>query len=178
MSIVSEEKNTYLRLILAEVEKKFNRGKSNSWVNRDFHDLSFEVLQETDTRLSADTLKRIFGKLKTADGYYPQEATLMALSKYSGYQPKQQINEERQRGFNRKKTSLIFIPILVGILIWTVILFTQDNKLHAFQFKYVNKQGTAPFTASFHYDVSQLYEDTLWLNFGDNTGTPLPETKI
>ncbi|MBI9064835.1 MAG: hypothetical protein JEZ14_22810 [Marinilabiliaceae bacterium] len=177
MSIVSEEKNTYLRLVLAEVENKFNRGKSNSWVNRDFHDLSFEVLQETDTRLSADTLKRIFGKLKTADGYYPQEATLMALIKYSGYQPKQPINEERQRGLNRKIASLIFIPVLVGILIGSVILFSQDNTLHAFQFEYVNKQGTAPFTASFHYDVSQLNDDTLWLNFGDNTGHPLPRNE-
>ncbi|HTL08698.1 MAG TPA: hypothetical protein VL307_10590, partial [Chitinophagaceae bacterium] len=51
----------------------------------DYLRLSGKLLRQTSVTLSASTLKRIFGKLKTPERYYPQKATRDALAVYAGY---------------------------------------------------------------------------------------------
>ena len=64
--------------LLRQIEIKFGRGVSSEWKNRDFEDLNFEINKKTKTVISALTLKRIFGKIKTTDDYIPQKATIKA----------------------------------------------------------------------------------------------------
>ncbi len=73
-----------LEALLQQVEIRFNRGSSSSWKNRDFEDLNFEIYKSTKVTISALTLKRIFGKIKTSDDYFPQKATQKALQHYAG----------------------------------------------------------------------------------------------
>ena len=48
--------------ILQSVEKKFERGKSQQWKNRDFSDLSFEIHLQTKTLISPATLSDFLGR--------------------------------------------------------------------------------------------------------------------
>jgi len=70
--------------LVRRVELQFNRGKCGNWKNRDYEDLSIDILRLTRVSISTATLKRIFGKVQTATKYLPQEATLVALKKYGG----------------------------------------------------------------------------------------------
>ncbi len=62
-------------------------GKSNraEWTNGDYVGLSSTLFRVTKVQISPNTLKRIFGKIKTDSRYYPQKATRDALVSYIGY---------------------------------------------------------------------------------------------
>ncbi|WP_439557453.1 hypothetical protein [Dyadobacter sp.] len=55
------------------------------WTNSDYIRLSSILYKKTHVQISPNTLKRIFGKIKTGDRYYPQKATRDALASYIGY---------------------------------------------------------------------------------------------
>jgi len=74
-----------LEICLRRVEDKFGRDSHEKWVNSDFNDLSTDIFLKTKVSVSGGTLKRIFGKTKTSEGYRPQLATLDALSVYLDY---------------------------------------------------------------------------------------------
>ena len=75
----------HLDLCLRIVAEKFGKPSISDWTNRDYIKLSGIVSRHTDVLISASTLKRIFGKLKTSDRYYPQKATRDALANYIAY---------------------------------------------------------------------------------------------
>ena len=52
----------YLRFLKQRVSQKFDHGEYTEWKNKDFHELSQSVFQTTKVSISADTLKRVFGK--------------------------------------------------------------------------------------------------------------------
>ncbi|WP_051663985.1 hypothetical protein [Dyadobacter crusticola] len=55
------------------------------WTNSDYIRLSSILYKKTHVQISPNTLKRIFGKIKTDARYYPQKATRDALASYIGY---------------------------------------------------------------------------------------------
>jgi len=55
------------------------------WTNSDYIRLSNILYKKTRVQISPNTLKRIFGKIKTGARYYPQKATRDALVNYIGY---------------------------------------------------------------------------------------------
>lgn len=67
------------------VSEVFGKPKWEDWTNSDFVRLSHTLYRQTGVQISPNTLKRIFGKIKTDSRYYPQKATRDALAKYSGY---------------------------------------------------------------------------------------------
>ncbi|MGA0556283.1 hypothetical protein ACO2Q8_06520 [Larkinella sp. VNQ87] len=56
-----------------------------AWTNSDYIRLSRILFRQTNVQISPNTLKRIFGKIKTDSRYYPQKATRDALASYVGY---------------------------------------------------------------------------------------------
>ncbi|MGJ7030090.1 hypothetical protein [Niabella hirudinis] len=56
-----------------------------AWSNSDYVKLSGLLYRNTSVQISSSTLKRIFGKVKTTERYYPQKATRDALAKYAGF---------------------------------------------------------------------------------------------
>ncbi|CCH02939.1 hypothetical protein FAES_4940 [Fibrella aestuarina BUZ 2] len=69
-------------LLVSEV---FGNPNWEDWTNSDFVRLSHTLFRQTGVQISPNTLKRIFGKIRTGSRYYPQKATRDALAKYSGY---------------------------------------------------------------------------------------------
>ncbi|WP_138476035.1 hypothetical protein [Dyadobacter bucti] len=57
----------------------------SAWTNSDFVRLGYILFKKTQVQISPNTLKRIFGKIKTDVRYYPQKATRDALARYIGY---------------------------------------------------------------------------------------------
>ncbi|MDQ6480144.1 hypothetical protein [Dyadobacter sp. LHD-138] len=56
-----------------------------TWTNSDYIKLSNILYKKTSVQISPNTLKRIFGKIKTDARYYPQKATRDALAIYIGF---------------------------------------------------------------------------------------------
>lgn len=75
----------YLDICCHQIEMKFTTRPIGEWTNTDYLSLKNVLLQQTDVAISPNTLKRIFGKLKTSSRYYPQKATRDALAIYIGY---------------------------------------------------------------------------------------------
>lgn len=75
----------YLERCCQLVVEKTGKPAISEWTNRDYINLSHILYRKTDVQISASTLKRIFGKLKTKDRYYPQAATRDALTQYIGF---------------------------------------------------------------------------------------------
>jgi len=55
------------------------------WRSTDYHHLGSQLGRQTKVYLSENTLKRIFGRIKTPERYYPQKATRDALARFIGY---------------------------------------------------------------------------------------------
>lgn len=166
MNIASNKYKKRLNSLKKGVVKRFNKGNSSGWRNRDFEDLSFEIRKETKVLISAATLKRIFGKHKTSETYYPQESTLDAIEKYAGV--------ELQTTFSAKKWIAYSIPVLVILIVLVVILVASNKKQQAIsitaELSLSKIEGTTPATAFFSYQVPNS-NDSIFISYGD--GHPL-----
>ncbi len=67
------------------VSKTYGKPDRADWTNSDFVSLGQILFRKTGVQISPNTLKRIFGKIKTDSRYYPQKATRDALASYVGY---------------------------------------------------------------------------------------------
>lgn len=74
----------YLSACKHLIEQSLNWGASAQWTNEDFENLSDEIEEKTQVRLSVSTLKRIWGRVKYDSS--PTAATLNALAKFVGYE--------------------------------------------------------------------------------------------
>lgn len=75
----------YLDVCCRQVSKAYGSPDWDKWTNGDYISLSNILFKQTRVRISPNTLKRIFGKIKTDSRYYPQKATRDALALYTGY---------------------------------------------------------------------------------------------
>ena len=73
-------KNTELEACLQEIEEKLNWGKSSKWTSYDFEKLSANIQEATGMALSANTLKRVWGRLPYDSK--PSTSTLNILAQY------------------------------------------------------------------------------------------------
>ncbi|MCE7072508.1 hypothetical protein LZG74_19480 [Dyadobacter sp. CY327] len=67
------------------VSEMYGKSDIGSWTNSDYVRLGYILYKKTNVQISPNTLKRIFGKIKTDVRYYPQKATRDALAGYVGY---------------------------------------------------------------------------------------------
>lgn len=75
----------HLDMVCRYVAGNFGNPEIGSWTNGDYIRLSSILSRHTEIQLSPSTLKRIFGKLKTTERYYPQKATRDGLAQYAGF---------------------------------------------------------------------------------------------
>lgn len=164
-------KTDQLQNILLQVENKFGRGKCSNWKNREFKDLSFEILKSTKVAISPGTLKRIFGKVKTTEEYFPQTATLDALVKYSGSLPPTEIptiiNSPESTGKSTQWWFLIF-PVILLVVFIVIIFLNPKSTVPAIkaELKLIKTEGKNPCTAYFQYHIPET-KDSVFINFGD-----------
>jgi len=163
--------------LLKQIEIKFGRGSSAEWKNRDFEDLNFEINKKTKITISALTLKRIFGKIKTEEDYLPQKATLKALEQYANFEPKKSITatekeeeettdvintlQEIEPAFEPKtalnaKLKIAGIAVVSFFIIMGVYFLINQQKAYSNQSKsgtieLIKAEGSNPKTAFFEY---------------------------
>ncbi|TKG96324.1 hypothetical protein EYV94_03455 [Puteibacter caeruleilacunae] len=164
-------KTKQLKEVAQAVEVKFAHGAAREWKNRDFQDLSFEILKATKISVSPGTLKRIFGKIKTENDYFPQGSTLDALIQYAEFEWKKDAEIEQDSGgasMNNSKKYLGYLAVfvvIVCVVVWMLFPFTKGTPVEAdFELKHVD--GINPCTAYFKYFIPET-EDSVFIDFGD-----------
>ena len=109
----------HLDICCRYVGEKYGHPNISKWTNGDYIKLSGVLSRQTDVQISPNTLKRIFGKLKTTERYYPQKATRDTLARYAGYKNWVAFVDEHPRPeINDKDTEKI--PEAVAIIEQTV----------------------------------------------------------
>lgn len=184
----SFENSEHLRVLCARIEQEVGWGSSDLWKNGDFMELSNKVKRVSGVRISADTLKRVFGKLSTDKTYDPQIATKDALSIFLGYSGWYEFVDMMEL----KKTESFFIDtklpprnLRIGIVVLLVLLFFGGawlvliNRSVSYDFSINGKylEGDAFHTVVFDYDLSNVSTDEVYLDFGDNSVVKLDREK-
>lgn len=158
MAIFDNKYRKELNQTQKAVIKKFNRGGPSEWRNRDFEDLSFEIKKSTRILISAATLKRIFGKNKTSDSYFPQQTTIDALKNYSGY--------EEKRTAPIKWWWLLFLLPVVIIFLFRNKTKNNDTPVSG-TIELFKIEGSNPATAFFNLSFPES-NDSVFIRFGDD----------
>ncbi len=158
-------------------EIRFGRKEAAHWTHSDFSDLSQDILLNTNTNISINTLKRIFGKLTVDKNYIPQQATVEALQKYSGYshfENSHQVIEEQasdKNNINIRKRNLtryiiaISAVVIAGLITW---IFLKPSSTLSGHIKLKKTEGALPLTAVFELQIPQT-DDSLFVSFGDKS---------
>ncbi|WP_027471015.1 hypothetical protein [Saccharicrinis fermentans] len=162
-------------------ERYFNKGKIETWKNKDYHNLSFLIQQKTKVIVSASTLKRIFGKLKTKENYTPQEATHLALEKYA-ISIRSEIINSRKLSISKNQIKIALISlcvILIGAGTYYIIthssykVSTIDTKL-----KLDRTEGKNTATVFFKLEGEDHKKNNYTIYFGDYMDTvQIPKKK-
>ncbi len=75
----------FLDVCCRRISETYGKPDRNTWTNGDYVELERILFKKSHVRISPNTLKRIFGKIKTDARYYPQKATRDVLALYIGY---------------------------------------------------------------------------------------------
>ncbi len=87
------------------VEEKSQFGKAKNWKNSDFINLSERISKASNISISPDTLKRLFGKVKTHRTYNPQLETKNALAIFLNYKNWEDFKNQYSKNAESKSVS-------------------------------------------------------------------------
>lgn len=194
--------------LLGKVANKFGYNDPENWQDGLFLSLSREIEKETRFIISRNTLKRLYGKIKTSENYNPQIDTRNALAQYAGYpdwnkfrssylEEKRTISQPQTQGKttenkptekvaqvpktkgNRLKTLIFFFVVILGIGLW---LFwpkpIEEPDFSRVKVHVQNPVDTAPFTLVVDYEIPSDIHDSLFLGVGGKKHLLNPEKKI
>lgn len=163
------------------------------WTNSDYIKLGRLLSRKTKVQLSESTLKRIFGKSRTSERYYPQKATRDALAQFIGYRdwyefefrhtaqivhqkviPKIIEHLPEKKKTKNSATWLMLASLLGLAFILTLIVQKPANKDHSaindVKLVCVNPIGSIPHSAIFKLQGKGESVDSLGnfsIQFGD-----------
>ena len=182
----SKESFYHLDICCRIAAEKYGRPVIEEWTNGDYIKLSGQLFRQAAVQISPSTLKRIFGKLKTTDRYYPQKATRDALAFYTDFtdwetfvqkhpRPAKQEEKKPEQGeskidepvlsqtkiIHKKRNWLPVIIIMAAVATIAVWLFLKKEKpgsidTTGIKFVCINPEGENPHSATFKI---QLPED-------------------
>ncbi len=170
-----------LKECLRIIEEKVGKGKSQEWTDGVFAQISDEILAETKVVLSKNTLKRLFGKMRTPNDYHPQRETRNALAKFAGYENWNQfvvtktgkvpdVNQDSVSiKLPRRNTWLVVAAILlVGLAAWYFTSEPQPPPTNIpLSLTIKNPVDTAPYTLVAKYDSTYEGINSCILSLGD-----------
>jgi hypothetical protein len=174
----------------AMIQKQLGWEDSTSWANSDFIKLSDVIHERTSVRLSAATLKRLWGKVRYENK--PTITTLNTLAQYIGYADwralKQSLianGEWMEKGVELENetesvsTSVkiktdrwhyrksIRMGVIVGLLVFVTLIITgiassvdEKSKNYSFSSKKIVSEGV-PNSVVFDYDASTATVDSV-----------------
>lgn len=173
-----------LKLVILE----FNRGNPEEWSPKNFEKLSAKINEKSGIVISAHTLKRLYGKVKTHEEYDPQDSTKDALVKYIGFKDWDEFVDKngvvptiKFKNDSTKKNNGFIYKVLISIV--TVVFVIIISKIYSnysasagltFTLDSSNLQGVYPQTAVFNY---HLKTKDYKIDFGDFKSEDLDPTK-
>ncbi|ARS41578.1 hypothetical protein CA265_18715 [Sphingobacteriaceae bacterium GW460-11-11-14-LB5] len=180
----NKETHAFFELLdycVAEIIKKMGDLPVAEWRSTDYTALSSHLGKQTKVYLSENTLRRILGKLKTSERYYPQKATRDALAQFIGYRDWQELelvykttkknsqataeNLADQKmlpvsAVKRARKSYRFVAILSILLVLgcaaAIILFKHGEQMHV-KLVCTNPFGAVPHSATFRLEAMKGY---------------------
>ncbi|TWI17186.1 hypothetical protein IQ31_03922 [Sphingobacterium siyangense] len=166
------------------------------WTNGDYINLSRLLARKTKIRLSESTLKRIFGKFKTSERYFPQKATRDALAQFVGYSdweafenrdgnkpeldlPKIASRDDMPDLQKKNRAMWLMSSVFLALaFILTLIIMKptgkQDKLFAGVTLSCLNPTGITPHSAIFKLKSKESLQDSLRnfsIEFGD--GRPM-----
>lgn len=172
----------YILEIIKEIEKKLNWKSISLWTDNEYKNLSRLILKETNISISAQTLKRLFGKVKYKKIYTPQSATKDALVMFMGYKDWLAYVQTKntKSGFSfryldkwnivcssQKGLILGGAAILILLFIsFLIVHFHPDDKTIIFYAD--NLSGPVPHTVSINYDISKIKNQDVYIDFDEH----------
>lgn len=166
----------YVGIIIRKIEKKLRWRKVSFWTDNEYRKLSLLIYKDTSISISPQTLKRLFGKVKYKDVYTPQPATKNALARFLKYADwesfvlEQTGNKFRFRTFlNKRNTArnrkLAGFLLITAVVAFSLFLMVPGKKNRKVTFYAENLSGVTPHTVSFHYDISNLGNKNVFIDF-------------
>ncbi|QCX00516.1 hypothetical protein FGM00_10465 [Aggregatimonas sangjinii] len=107
--------------LVRQIEDKLGWGIGATWGNKDFEELSEQILKKTSKRISVTTLKRIWGRTEWLAN--PSMATLDMLSEFIGYENWRafvRTNEHelpKPENVKKAKPLTVWIPVIALVLL-------------------------------------------------------------
>ncbi len=173
-----------LDLCCQKVAEKMGDGNISGWTNSDYIRLSRMLQRETKVHLSENTLKRIFGKVKTSERYHPQKATRDALAQFAGYRdwyefellhPTVKENNQGENGIKNKSKGpspisgqkkwyyATSILLIIGTFAYLSATYFRSEGIAVTNVKLVcvNPEGLSPHSAIFKLDIKGDLPDSL-----------------
>jgi hypothetical protein len=178
-----QEKAPQIERLKQTIENNLSWGSSAQWTHQAFDRLSELIWEKTGTKLSATTLKRLWGKVEYKS--QPTTNTLNALTRFAGYphwlgylgeldaKEKGPLNQstaqnysvahesEKKSGNNwaKRKTALLLgIPLLLFIPFVLTQWISFGSSVDPSKVTFSSEPVTEglPNTVVFHYDVSSV----------------------
>lgn len=193
--------------LLGKVANKFGYNDPENWQDGLFLSLSREIEKETRFIISRNTLKRLYGKIKTSENYNPQIDTRNALAKYAGYSdwnkfrsayleekrkssspaelskaPVNQAAEQTSKPASLGKKSRIGVFFLLALIlaagVWILWPATKvEPDYSRVKVLVQNPVDTAPFTLVVEYEIPSDITDSLYLGVGGSKHLLNPKKK-
>ncbi len=173
-SIFFQQLDTCCKKVALKVGEK----EIAEWKNSDYIKLSGLLHRQTKVNLSENTLKRIFGKLKTSTRYYPQKATRDALAQFIGFRDwyefellhpviKEKNTAEHQVASNKgtikkKSYSTIYIYLtifIIALIVGFTYFYKSADKITNVKLLCLNPNGQTPHSAIFKLAVKGALAD-------------------
>ena len=167
------------------IVQKMGAKAIEDWRVSDYNRLSSQLGKETKVYLSVNTLKRLFGQLKTPQRYFPQKATRNALAQFIGYRDWQEfelvslsvkpgaikpkavkeqteIEKPKQKVPRSNHKKYIYTGIFVFMLFLLLvgfIIWRSDGDPHNTKLICENPFGNVPHTAVFKLKSNKTLKD-------------------
>ena len=174
------KKKDYLYDCITAVIKKLEWGSVENWGDRDYILLSDLLYQKSGLKISKNTLKNLFKNAGQEKDYFPQQATRDALCVFLGYanwsdfiRNHQDAAMKSRAGKGKMKMPgfpqiVVFILVLFtgfALLLWYSGKHKTDKNEYNIVFDASPRTGKAPHTVSFIYDISELPENGIFLDY-------------
>jgi hypothetical protein len=189
-------KNIYLENLLKVIaEKKSIWGTPEFWTHRNYKILSEEIFEASGFLVSEQTIKRLYGKVKTNKNYTPHIDTLDALAKYYGFKDwvtfidhsdptaiskqvkvEEGINKGKKIRSNKISHFLIGFIFLLAAVFAILILNRREQNEYDYSFEGLITEGFVPYTVTFKYDFSNV-DEKVFFKAGGESKEELDKTK-
>lgn len=156
---MAAEKDILLQLI----EQKLDWGTSDTWLTKDFENLSQRIFEETSVSLSMSTLRRVWGKVTST--HLPSGTTLDTLAKFAGFADWRSFLKQQAPANNVSEVSSS-VPILTAkplkyrkAVLLLVLLFLIISLVGSITFKKFQSVSKSANSGGYRFSSKPLTHD-------------------